>query len=333
LKAAGVLLVLTIGFIAYYHYVYIPNQNRSAGATEYVLPETLPVIDTTAEVRRVIATLHSGEPVRVTFNTDEWAKLLLAHGQTGWVHGKDLLDAQTYDRDQALLKQEQSAPAQAAGHVNTLANVHLTPFRNGVTVGQLSPDQRVDVYDRRLVERPASPGGGSRRSVQDVWYLVRGGNCGGWILGDFVSLDVPQGLAQYAQGINLVAWLQLDTVNDNGEQIPQYLGADRIGRRDVDFNHIRVFTWWVKHHKYVTAYVESHLDGYFPIAVTQAGHVPYFRLRLMDDQRHRYQKVYGLFDTIVKPIGEVDGWTSDSMPARLFSRTGRRRRRSRKMDR
>ncbi|HLI29630.1 MAG TPA: hypothetical protein VKV79_00860, partial [Terriglobia bacterium] len=103
-----------------------------------------------------------------------------------------------------------------------------------------------------------------------------------------------------------------------------YLAADRIGTRDFDFNHIRVFTWWVKRHKYVTAYVESGLQGYFPITVTHLGSVPYFRLRLVDDTGRKFQKVYGLFDTIVRPIGTVGGWTSNAMPQ------PRTRRRSRK---
>jgi hypothetical protein len=101
--------------------------------------------------------------------------------------------------------------------------------------------------------------------------------------------------------------------------------ADRIGGAGgADFDHIRVFTWWVKHHRYVTAYVESGLVGYFPMEVQQirdpnyyAQLSPYFRLRLIDENSHRYQKVYGLFDTIVRTIGTVDGWDSDAMPARV----------------
>jgi hypothetical protein len=42
---------------------------------------------------------------------------------------------------------------------------------------------------------------------------------------------------------------------------------------------------------------------------------PYFRLRLVDDEGEKYQKVYGLFSTIVHPLGTVKGWESDAMPA------------------
>jgi hypothetical protein len=71
----------------------------------------------------------------------------------------------------------------------------------------------------------------------------------------------------------------------------------------------------VKEHKYVTAFVESDLKGYFPIRVAEIEGVPYFRLRLMDDHGQKYQKVYGLFDTITRSVGTVPGWESDAMPA------------------
>jgi hypothetical protein len=55
--------------------------------------------------------------------------------------------------------------------------------------------------------------------------------------------------------------------------------------------------------------------------------VPYFRLRLIDDQGEKYQKVYGLFDTITRTVGTVPGWESDAMPpspAHHHQRSGRR---------
>ena len=124
----------------------------------------------------------------------------------------------------------------------------------------------------------------------------------------------------------MVAWLVLNTVVDEDRQVPQYLVADRTGNQDVDFTHIRVFTWWVKNHRYVTSYVESGLQGYFPIRVVQTGNVPYFRLHLVDKDANKIQKVYGLFDTITRPVGIVEGWESDAMPTQSPSRRGRRHR-------
>jgi hypothetical protein len=324
LKLLGVVMVLVVGVLAYYHYIYIPKKRQGSGTLEYVLPGTLPVVDTTADVRRVIASLHAGQPVRVTASIDNWAGLLLPDGATGWVPQNDLLDAQSFDQAEELLKQAVREPVQATGTISAQSNVHLKPSRDAMTIGQFAPGQRVEVYDRRLTGRESQAAEGTATGRQDVWYLVRGSESAGWVLGDFVSLDVPPSLANYAQGINMVAWMPLDTVEDDGQQIPQYLAADRIGTRTFDFNHIRVFTWWLKRHEYVTAYVEGKLDGYFPITVNHIGGVPYFRLRLVNDQGQKFQKVYGLFDTIVRPIGVVDGWTSDAMPSPSMLR-GRRR--------
>jgi hypothetical protein len=176
---------------------------------------------------------------------------------------------------------------------------------------------------------PAQGGQPSAAKVRDAWYLVRAEGQAGWVLGRFVALDIPEKLSQYAQGTNLVAWVVLNTVDDEGQPVPQYLTADRVGTQEVDFSHVRVFTWWVKEHKYVTAYVESDLKGYFPIRVAVIKGVPYFRLHLMDDHGQKYQKVYGLFDTITRAVGTVPGWESDAMPAsprpHLRRHSGRRR--------
>ncbi len=309
-KKFGVLLLAIFAGIAYYRYAYVPKHKTPPGEMAYVMPQNLPIVNTTAVIRNVIGTLHAGQPVRVIQWFGTWARVILPDGRRGWVEQKYLLDAAQHNQGTAILKEVDRMQAQAAGHTDDNANVHVAPSRDAPKITEFPANQPVEVYNRRVVGRPSS----STQTYKDVWYLVRGSGDAGWLLGRFVDLDIPPGLGNYAQGINMVAWLVLDTVNDNGRQVPQYVAADRIGEEDADFNHIRVFTWWVKHQKYVTAYVESNLTGYFPIAVTHIGGVPYFRLRLVDDEGHKFQKVYGLFDTITRVIGTVPGWTSDAMP-------------------
>ncbi len=325
LKKFLIFLLIVIGGAAYYQLVRARRKSQASGEVAYVLPEKLPVLDTTAIIHRVIATLHGGQQVMVSARIGEWAKLQLPGGRSGWVPQNTLIDRETYERGQALLKDLTRSQVQAQGHTDSPVNLHLEPSRDALKLAEFPAGQRVDVYNRRLVARSSQSPTNGKEPPQDVWYLVRSGQYAGWLLGRFVDLDVPPGLANYAQGINMVAWLVLDTVNDGGHEVPQYVAADRIGVRDLDFNHIRVFTWWVKHHEYVTAYVESHLNGYFPISVTHKDNVPYFRLRLIGDQGEKYQKVYGLFDTIVRPIGTVEGWTSEAMPPPPLSRARRRR--------
>jgi hypothetical protein len=157
----------------------------------------------------------------------------------------------------------------------------------------------------------------------EAWYLVREGPHVGWILGHRVQLNIPNSISAYSQETNLVAWLVLDTVKDNGHKVPQYLVADRVGTETCDFTDIRVLTWWKRKHTYAIAYHEGNMRGYFPILVTQEGSVPNFRLRVVDDKGVRRQKVYGLYDTITRFIGSADTWRSDSMPERraLVTRT------------
>jgi hypothetical protein len=288
-----------------------------------VLPRTVEVMDTTAEIRSVVGHLRAGDRVEVLARTAHWSELRLPGGETGWVESKYLLDAATYERGMTLLKSLEDYTPQAAGHLAAATSLHLEPARDSLVLMDLAPNQPVEMFERRLVERPVDATEPTPKGARphDVWYLVRAGSRAGWVLGRFVSLDVPPGIATYAQGINMVAWQVLKTVDDGGTSMPEYLVADRIGGGEADFNHIRVFTWWVKHHKYVTAYVESGLDGYFPLKVQQlrdadyfAKLSPYFRLCLVDEDNHRYQKVYGLFDTIVSDVGTVDGWDSDAMP-------------------
>jgi hypothetical protein len=312
----------------------------------------------------VIANLSAGDEVQVLDRTRNWSQVRIAGGSVGWVESKDLLDAADYERAQGVAKELADLPAQAAGHTNGVANLRLEPSRDAVQLAQLPQNQKLAVFGRRVVERPtvsdqpptSSPvprtdldSTGSVQgqpaqtgqpvhqpadSVREAWYLVRVNSRvalaagAGWVLGRFVELDIPEALSPYAQGTNLVAWVVLNTVEDSRQQVPQYLAADRVGTQELDFNHLRVFTWWVKKHCYATAYVESNLNGYFPIRVVHHDGVPYFRLRLMDESGRKFQKVYGMFGTATRPVGIVDGWESDAMPAQLLPRRrGHKRRR------
>ena len=317
------MLILASAAFVYYRRIYVPA-HAVRGVVEYVLPQTLDVMDTTAEVRSVVGHLKAGERVHVLAQTTHWSKISLPADQTGWVESKYLLEGAIYDRGVKLLDDLQRSAPQAAGHTSNETNLHLEPARDSIVLAELAQNRPLEVYARRLVDRPVeseASDAGKSAHPHDVWYLVKTNARAGWVLGRYIELDVPAGISLYAQGINMVGWQVLKTVRDGSSDVPEYLVADRIGTETVDFNHIRVFTWWVKNHKYVTAYVQSGLDGYFPIEVKQATDLnyyaqlsPYFRLRLIDDDGKRYQEVYGLFDTIVRPVGRVEGWDSDAMP-------------------
>jgi hypothetical protein len=306
-------LILIAGSSAYYYFVYRPA-HRVVGEAAYVLPQSVELVDTPAEVRIVVGSLRSGDRLEISTRTRNWARVQTADGLTGWVELKNLLDSRTYEGGQQLLREVASLPPQAEGHTTGVVNLRLDPSRDAAQLAQLTENQKLHVFGRRMVERPSPVDQPSVEKTRDAWYLIRADSRAGWVLGRFVALDIPEALSRYAQGTNSVAWVVISTVEGDGQSIPEYLVADRIGSQDVDFTHIRVFTWWVKNHEYVTAYVESDLKGYFPIRVTFLDGAHYFRLRLKDDEGKEYQKVYRLFDTITRTIGTVPGWESDALP-------------------
>jgi len=316
-----VFLVLVAFGAAYYYLAYRPRHPVPTEAA-YVLPDSAAVFDTPAEIRTRIATLKEGDRVEVLSRGHDWAHVRLGDRVTGYVELRNLIDADTHHGGDKLLDEIRQIPAQAAGHASNEVRLHLEPSREATEIGELGANERVEIFKRRLVDREV-PGTGTR--VREAWYLVRAGSTAGWVLGRLIELNIPPPIASYGHELNLVAWVVLDTVDDNGRQVPQYVVADRIGSEEFDFTHIRVLTWWKRKQIYAVAYVESGLKGYFPIRSARAGGLPVFRLRLVDDSGHKFQKVYSLNDTITRPLGTVAGWESDEMPLGPEPKSKRRR--------
>lgn len=328
LKAIIILLLLAAGCLTYYYGVYRPA-HPGVHEFAYVRPDSVAIQDSTAEVHFVVGTAKNGDRVEVFSRDGDWARVRLASGQSGWLIAHDLIDAATYEDGKHLGEELGHSPAQAQGHTTYEVNLRLDPSRDAAMLARLTQSQPVEIYGRRIVPRSeGTPRGGSEGEsgaaaelpapkAPEAWYLVRADSRAGWLLGRLVTLDVPEAIAAYAQNVNMVAWLVLNSVESDGRRVPQYLVADRMDTQDVDFNHIRVFTWWAKQQHYATAYVESNLQGYFPIRVVETAGVPYFRLRLVDKEGKKIQKVYSLEQNIVRPLGIVEGWASEGMPMRL----------------
>ena len=327
MKIIGIILLIIAGLFAYYQFIYRPRHQVPMEAA-YVLPAKVTMVDTPADIRQEIDTLRAGQRLEVLTRTRNWAHVRTESGQTGWVEGKNLVDGPTYEAGQRLRDSLEDTQVQAVGHLWDLANLRLEPSREGSQLAQLPENQAVEVLGRRLVDRPLQPDQPPTATpVHDAWYLVRADSKAGWILGRLVALDIPEAVSVYAQGVNMVAWFVLKTVADNGRQVPEYLVADRTGVSEYDFDHIRVFTWWVKNQKYVTAYVESDLNGYFPVRVEPRDGVPHFRLRVVDKDGNKVQRIYGLFDTRTRLLGIAPGWETGAMPpAQHKSRAARGRR-------
>ncbi|HEX5410460.1 MAG TPA: SH3 domain-containing protein [Terriglobia bacterium] len=301
---------------AYYHSI---RTSRDYLELDYVTSPSLDLLDTTAVVHNVTQVLKYGDRLEVLQKGESWVKVRTGNGSEGWVTTRELIPASVYEGGQKLVQQLRGRQVQAAGHTVLAANVHLEPRRNAPDLGIFTQGQNLEVFDRRLVaKKPAgsTPAETASHAADDAWYLVEAGSRAGWVLGRLVTLDIPQGISPYAASRNVVAWFVLNTVQDGDASVPQYLTADREGSVEFDFTHIRVFTWSRKYHHYVTSFVKSGLNGNFPIQVEHVGNDPYFRLRLMDRKGNKFQSVYGLFQTIVRPVGTLQGWESTAIPGR-----------------
>jgi Bacterial SH3 domain len=310
-------IALTAIIGAYYQWF------RSSGAhreVEYVTSPSLDLLDTPALVHKVMEVLKYGDRLEVLKKAGNWAKVRTGSGIEGWVIIKELISSNVYEGGRKLLQELKGRQVQAAGHTILAANIHLEPQRGAPDLGMLMQGQSLEIFDRRMVAN-SPPGNETKKTassapVGDAWYLVQAGSRAGWVLGRLITLDIPEGISQYAAEYNMVAWFVLNGVQDGNTSVPQYLAADREGSVEFDFTRIRVFTWSVRWHHYVTSFVKSGLSGNFPIQVGHIGNVPYFRLRLMNRKGNKFQRVYGLFNTIVRPMGTVEGWESTAMPGR-----------------
>jgi hypothetical protein len=83
---------------------------------------------------------------------------------------------------------------------------------------------------------------------------------------------VPDDIAQYAEGQQIVGAYVLRTVEDPESDFPNHeapeyltLEAPLEAGRPFDYNEVRIFTWSVRHHRYETAFRLRPIAGFLPV--------------------------------------------------------------------
>ena len=283
----GFALVAVVAFGAYLKF----HHSKPVLETAYAGNHQVTIWSTTAQVREPMLTVNYGDRLDVLQRFEDQVKVRTTTGVTGWVNQKELLSEDLWDKAKDLTKDAAAMPVEARGHTRVLSNLHFEPGRDTPRLRQLAKQTPIVLLERRAADVPPAKGSAAAASAGDDdsslappttkkedWWLVLAKvqdepPVAGWLLGQFVNLDVPQPLPDYASSADMrvVAWFELNRVNDDaGNPRPQYLVVGTRGPegQPCDFTMLRVYTWGNQRQRYETAFVDSRACGKLPIKVT-----------------------------------------------------------------
>ncbi len=114
--------------------------------------------------------------------------------------------------------------------------------------------------------------------AMEDWWLARDAQGRvGWLLSKGLDVDLPDEVAQYAEGQRIVgAWMLAkvtdDEANTPNHQVTEYLTimAPPKSGLPYDFDQVRVFTWNTRRHRYETGFRLHPIQGYLPVRVFTA---------------------------------------------------------------
>jgi hypothetical protein len=317
----GLVVVLVASVAAYFRF----HRTKPPLETEYAGDRQVTIWSTTAQVREPLATVTFGDRLDVLGRFGDQVQVRTPAGVTGWASESDLLTAEFWQKAKDLDSSTSSLPVEARGHTHVRTNLHFEPGRDAPKIRQLNKDVPVDLFERRPVEvSPATGSAGVQETAatesstprKEDWWLIRAHmpdrtTMGGWVLGRFIDLDVPQPLPDYASAadMHIVAWFELNHVADSsGEQKPQYLVVGDRGSegQPCDFTLMRVFTWGNQRQRYETAFVESDVCGKLPVKLvpaTTAGGDAAFSFEDSGNGAPE-ERLYRMHQTIVRRVKE-----------------------------
>lgn len=302
----------------------------------YVSERSVTLWSSVAQVREQLGVLTYGERVDVMARRNDNVKVRTTGGVVGWVDGRYLMEPELWQRSARLLEHASSMPVQAKGRTKVPTNLRVEPGRNQPRLYQFGRGVPVEIVGRATADwvqvSDEKESGEPAETKKEDWYLVRGvatrppgegivrnsaittttqpGDqtipIAGWVVGRFVSLDLPDPVAAGASSANFraVAWFELNRVKDDQGEHPQYLVAGTHGAegQPCDFTTLRVYTWYSKKSRYETAFIENDLCGALPIRTgADAKGEPEFHFHIMGEPNER---LYRLIQTVVRRVRE-----------------------------
>lgn len=257
-------------------------------ATVYVWTRHMYLRDRVAAVSNRVAEVANGQPLEVLEHGRRFLKVQTAKGEVGWIPERAVIDSQTYQSFMDLARKYRDSPVVATGTLRDEMYLHVKPGRETDRFYLLAADAKVQMLQRASVPRsgsgaparPPVPGSKTDKEgpppvVMEDWWLVRDKDGrAGWMLGSRVDADVPDDVAQYAEGQRIVGAYVIAKVRDDQAPTPNHEVAEYVtalappeSGLPYDFDQIRVFTWSVKHHRYETAFRLRPIAGYLPVTI------------------------------------------------------------------
>src|SRR5215472_11788079 len=283
----------------------------------YVAVPDASLRDRVATIYTKTGLVHNGERLQVMerMQNKRFIRVRTPRGEEGWLQERFLADQQTYDQFARLAEQFHGSPAQGSATIEQQVKVHVLPGRKTGYLYLLNEKEKVELLQRQPVDRNATPAKEEKPKDPDAdtsdeeqeksdqpamwedWWLIRDSQRRiGWVRGHALYLDVPDEIAQYAEGQRFVAVYQLDDVPDQDKKVPEYLAllTEPKDGSPYDFDQVRVYTWNTRKHRYETAYHERNLAGVLPVSLGQQdfekeGSLRTFTLGLKDESGTRQQ--------------------------------------------
>jgi hypothetical protein len=320
--------------------------------------------DRVAPVSNRVCQVVNGQPLQVLEHARRFLKVKTEKNEIGWIEERATIDEKTYDGFVQLAAESKNDPVAATATLRDDLAMHLLPGREterfyllpGNTKVQLlvrasAPKKAAEVFGP-LPSNTAKPAVGGKSTpptsnakpgaakapsapvvettppdLEDWWLARDPQGRVGWLLASRMDVDVPDEVAQYAEGQRMVGAWVLTKVTDATASTPDHQVAEYLTvltpptpGQPFDFDQVRVFTWSLKHHRYETAFRVHPIQGYLPVRVftqnTAGGAVPAFSFELASSANVNTDPAtgitrpvaprtidYEMIDTQVKRIG------------------------------